>query len=263
MKEIVELIQAIAPLIQAMASLLWPILTFILIWRFRKEITDLIRRLKRGKLLGQELELADSLDKLGKSALAAASEVPASPVIGEQKSQEQKALELSSIQRNEINEVQALLEKAEVSPKLALLSLANDIERELREILFSQGEVNKPFTFTMASAIKLLENRDMLATHVLIALRNFQEVRNQIVHGRGEIVSDDVLRAIDSGSVVLKTLQSISRGIHIVYHPSVEIYSDRECIHPRPDARGVILETTNTANNTKAFNYISHYSYSF
>jgi hypothetical protein len=66
-----------AELIQSITTLLWPVLTFVLVWRFRTEIGELLKRVKRGKFLGQELELGESLDKLNESALAAAAEVEA------------------------------------------------------------------------------------------------------------------------------------------------------------------------------------------
>ncbi len=78
MKEFAELLQGIA-------ALLWPILTFVLLLIFRREIVDVARRLKRGKFLGQELELDKSLDQLEEKAKAAAEQVPELPVVNEQK----------------------------------------------------------------------------------------------------------------------------------------------------------------------------------
>lgn len=46
-----------AVLLQAIASLLWPLLTFGAVLVFRAQIKDFIGRLRRGKLLGQEVEL--------------------------------------------------------------------------------------------------------------------------------------------------------------------------------------------------------------
>jgi len=60
-------------LLHAIASLLWPMLAIGSVWYFRKELTDGLSRLKRGKFFGQEIELEEKLDKLSKSSLAAAS----------------------------------------------------------------------------------------------------------------------------------------------------------------------------------------------
>jgi hypothetical protein len=46
-----------ADLLRAIATLLWPILGFVVLWVFKEEIREILRRLKSGKILGQELEL--------------------------------------------------------------------------------------------------------------------------------------------------------------------------------------------------------------
>jgi Na+-transporting methylmalonyl-CoA/oxaloacetate decarboxylase beta subunit len=48
----------IADLISATASLLWPVIAFTVISWFRPELRALIARIRRGKFLGQEIELA-------------------------------------------------------------------------------------------------------------------------------------------------------------------------------------------------------------
>jgi hypothetical protein len=50
----------IAVLIQALSSLLWPILAFLIVLVFRLEIRDVmvrLARMKRGKFFGQEIEI--------------------------------------------------------------------------------------------------------------------------------------------------------------------------------------------------------------
>ncbi len=62
-----------AELLRAIASLLWPILAFIALLLFRSHIRELLGRLKKGKLLGQEIELHDSLLMLEAKAKETAS----------------------------------------------------------------------------------------------------------------------------------------------------------------------------------------------
>ena len=59
-----------ATLLQAIAALLWPIFAFTALFVFRSQIADIARRLKKGKLLGQEIELNESLNRLDESALS-------------------------------------------------------------------------------------------------------------------------------------------------------------------------------------------------
>src|SRR5712692_9114914 len=65
-----------APLIQAIASLIWPLAVTGIILYYRKEIKGLLGRIKRGKFLGQEIELEGPLNRLQESADAAAAEMP-------------------------------------------------------------------------------------------------------------------------------------------------------------------------------------------
>ena len=241
----------LAGLLQAIAALLWPILTFVLVWRFRIEIADLLKRVKRGKFLGQELELGESLDKLNESALVAAAEVEKLPVAVETTPDDEKKL-LSVASQADEDEIKTILELAQTSPKLALISLAIEIEKELREIIYCQGPAGEFRNFTFSLALKILENRGILPSQTIAALREFQNVRNQIVHGRAVASSDDILRAIDSGVIILKTLKAIPRETNIVYHPGVAIYSDKGCTQRRENVRGIILETISPGGALKS-----------
>jgi hypothetical protein len=92
------------------------------------------------------------------------------------------------------DQIKFVLALAQTSPKLALISLAIEIEKELREIIFSQGPAGESYRFSFPLALKLLETRGILPSHTIMALRDFQNVRNQIVHGRGAVSSDDIAR---------------------------------------------------------------------
>lgn len=49
-----------AELVAAIASLLWPIFAFVVLLVYKKQLRNLLDRLRRGKFLGQELELGAS-----------------------------------------------------------------------------------------------------------------------------------------------------------------------------------------------------------
>ena len=54
----------VAALIQALSSLLWPMLAFLVVLIFRSEIGDVLgqfKRMKKGKFFGQEIELSEVL----------------------------------------------------------------------------------------------------------------------------------------------------------------------------------------------------------
>src|SRR5690606_25093816 len=66
----------IAELIKAAASLLWPILGFYVVIRHEKQLRDVFSRLRKGKLLGQEIELDSSLKELQSKVAQAQDEQP-------------------------------------------------------------------------------------------------------------------------------------------------------------------------------------------
>jgi hypothetical protein len=227
-----------AEFIQAIASLLWPIVTTGVIVYYRKEVKDLLTRIKRGKFLGQEFELEAPLKRLDLRALAAADAVPHHPITlpGDKKS---LATELTSTGLSDPAE--EVLQTAEVIPYSGLTMLSDLIDKELREIIYSQGEVDLPLIFTQTTAQMVLKKRNLLAPHLLRALRAFYTVRNSIVHARGQVSDTEVLSAVDSGVKILKALQNIPRGINVIHRSGVKLYSDPECKKERQGVSGIIL----------------------
>lgn len=119
-----------ADLIRAVAALLWPLFAFYALYRFGPDIKSLAARLKKGKLLGQEIELGESLDRLDRTASAVASEVAAVPQLNSGPPADEP---------DEGEVVQRVLAAATQSPKAALLLLASEIEKQLRQLLASLG----------------------------------------------------------------------------------------------------------------------------
>ncbi len=231
----------VAELLRAVAALLWPGFAFYALYKFGPELKSLAARLKKGKLLGQEIELGESLDRLDRTASAVASEVAAVPP--------------SSATRpgddlDHAAAVHRVLTTAAQSPKAALLLLASEIEKQLRQLLASMGLLKGRKNLPVQQAFSELDEWGGLPKHVVASVKLFWEVRNRLVHGH-VASEDDILRAIDSGITILRALQAIPHEVNIVYHPGVPIYSDRECRHVIEDAKGVILETQSPGGVTK------------
>lgn len=237
--------QEYAPLIQAIAALLWPLFAFTALFVFRAQISDLAKRLKKGKLFGQEIELEESLDKLTKSAESARSEVaelpsPAAP----ERSADENAVEQDIVRR--------ILSEAALSPKAALISLASELERLAREVLATTGHLNGRRVVPVQQAIIELHRAFGLSSHVPSSLQHFWDIRNRVIHG-GEGTDEDILRAIDSGVSILKALQAIPREINIVYLPSVPLFADEALKVPIDQVHGVMLETHSPGGASRAF----------
>ena len=122
-----------ATLLEAIATILWPIFAFVSLFVFRNQIISFIGRIKKGKLLGHEIELSESLSQLDKSALAVAKQVASFPA-------QDTGQPISDAQETDL--VRDVLHEAARSPKAALILLASNIEREARQLLASVGRLH-------------------------------------------------------------------------------------------------------------------------
>jgi hypothetical protein len=234
-----------AQLLQAIAALLWPIFAFFALWTFRPQIRELLSRLKKGKLLGQEIELGESLAKLEMSAVAAQSEVAKLPAAGEQPSE----ISREDDRRQEASAIERVLTMSAQSPKAALLLLASELEREVRQLLASLGLLRGRRSVPIQQAIAELDAYG-LPKHVPSSLRLFWDVRSRLVHGH-QASEADTLSAIDSGIAILRALNAVPHELNVVYHPGVAVFTDAACTQPLQGVKGVILETTSPGGASK------------
>ena len=235
----------IAELISAIASLLWPILTFTALYMFRQQLRDILSRLKRGKLLGQEIELDKSLHELNESAQAAALDTPEIS---------QAAVEpcSTSPDRSTTSEIERkILDEASRSPKVALILLSSELEREVRQLLASTGRLEDS-RIPLISAIQTFEKSGSIPRHVVESVKSFYQIRNRLVHGHSA-TDDDIVRAIDSGLTILRTIQAIPHETNTVYHPGVDVYEDPAGEKLRKDVKAVVLETLSPGGARRNF----------
>jgi uncharacterized protein YutE (UPF0331/DUF86 family) len=228
-----------APLIQAIASLMWPLAITGIVFYYRREIKELLGRIKRGKFLGQEIELEGPLNRLQQSAEAAVAEVAthSTAAIGTPVLKSRGRILLGSA-----DPVEEVVETARHFPYVALLVLSDLIDKELREIIYSQGEVDRPLPYTISTVVRVLREREVLPPHLLRALRDFQVVRNAIVQVPQSVDPDAVLTAVDSGIKIFEALRQTSRGVYVVHKPNIRLFSDEKCEKEREGVTGVILE---------------------
>lgn len=233
----------IAALLQAIAAILWPVFAFVALFVFKPQITEIARRLKRGKLLGQEIELNESLNHLRESAVLVERGVAALPLPAVMPSTTD-ILTADTVQRR-------ITSEAARSPHGALLMLAGELEILTRQILASTGRMQNREHVPFSSAIAELHHEFELPDQVHVALEVFRSVRNRLLHeGRG--TDEDILRAIDSGLTILKALQAIPREVNVVFDPGVPVYRDSALQSPMDAVRGVMLETLAPDGVTKS-----------
>jgi hypothetical protein len=236
----------ISELLKALASLLWPIFAFVALFLFKNQIADVMGRMKKGKLLGQEIELSESLVKLQKTASAISEEVASLPV-----SETEVTPETIKEQEESESSIRAILHEMARSPKAALILLATEIEREARQVLGSVGLLKGRRHVPITQALGELDKQyGGLPGHVSSGLKHFWEIRNRLIHG-GEADEQSILSAIDSGVTILKALQALPREVNVVYHPGVTVFSDPECKNEISNTKGVILETSSPSGARK------------
>src|SRR5262245_28480542 len=73
-------LRALASVLSALAALMWPVLLLIVLVYFHGDLRGLVRRLRRGKVLGQELELADEIDQVQQTVAASTEQAAAGSI---------------------------------------------------------------------------------------------------------------------------------------------------------------------------------------
>lgn len=237
------MIEQVASLIRAVASVLWPIFGLVALLLFRKELSNIVSRFRRGKLFGQEIELEASLEKLNQAAISVEREAAAIQSQTDTFSQD----DLEESRRL----VKTILQQAASSPSAALLHLSNEIERQARRLMADLGLLKNRQHVPLIQAIKELDTYfGSLPKTVAAALKIFWSTRNEIVHG-GTASAEDTLRAIDSGLSILKVLSALHHPGRIVVEPAIAIYRDENCADRIEDAHAVILEVLTHAETKR------------
>ena len=236
--------QNLAPILQAIASILWVGFAFTALLFFKPEISQILSRFKKGKFLGQEVELTEDLEKLANSVNTVAEEIQEIP------------LETKTIQ--EVNKINAIddaineiLKQTAISPKTALMLLQAEIEKQARQAVAMRGLLNGRRTVPMKQALKELVRYGFPA-NMVGSLELFSDVRNKIIHGHSA-TNDNIIQAIDSGITILKAINALPSEKNIVYHSGVPIFSDEFCKSEMKDVKGVVLETISAGGTMKSF----------
>lgn len=204
----------------------------IVILVFKKEISDLLKRIIKGKIFGQELEFEKKLNKLKENISEGKKEIHA---------QEEERLKAGIPKEEEVK----ILEKAEDEQRKALNTVSNLVEKELKNLIATHGLLqyfDRGFNFI--KAVALLQNRESITKSTASSLRQFYNLKNNILIADIETSEDELIRLIDLGSMLLNLIQAIPRETYEVFKPNVEVYKDKECKAKYDDVTGVILKVT-------------------
>jgi hypothetical protein len=203
-------IENISPIIQSIASLAWVGFAFTALFLFKSEISEALQRFRKGKILGQEIELGEQLEKLEASGVVAAKEVDSLP------REERRMLNIDQEEKLD-SIIKSILQQAAREPKVALMTLWAEMERQARQALAARGLLNARPAVAVSQALSELQQYGF-PPNLLGSLRLFDEVRNKIIHG-GPASDEDALRALDSGITILRALNALPNEVNVAPGP--------------------------------------------
>jgi hypothetical protein len=252
----------IEDVLNGLAALMWPVVVFLAIFIFRPEIRGFLRRIRIAKLFGGKVVLDKDLDKL-QSGATAFEATPIPTVVPVEPEPVAVAAEASvavgftatavgtaypptvTISGDQLeSEIEIVLSVAAMSPKAGLIQLSSDLERTARRIVATTGHIGEMRGGAgLRELAVILERATTLPSGSLDVFGIFAQVRNEIVHGSNAVTEDEIMRAIDSGIILLRSLQAVPLEINVVEHPGVAIYADSQG-REELQGKGVILITT-------------------
>jgi len=139
--------------------------------------------------------------------------------------------------------VAQVLAEAARSPKIGLILLSSELERETNLILARKGWHGDRRMWPLALGIRQIVEHGALPSDALSAAASFTNVRNTIIHGAATPSDDEVIRAIDAGLSIYAALRAVPDERHYVVAAHVPLFSDEQCETPITDADGVIILT--------------------
>jgi hypothetical protein len=247
--------------LQALASLAWPAVTGLALYWLMPDIRALLPRLRKGELLGLKFELGAELNVLktrsveveaqyeAKSTspplltarLAAVEEDDHIAATGEV----QSAGDLKLTAAEPIDEtITRLLQDATQQPRAALMLLSAKLEQITRELVdvADAGSRNSWRPRSLRESVRYLVRAELLIPEAGDTLRLFWSIRNKVSN------DDEVLRALDSGTRLLRVLLIAKQSILLVNITNVPLFSDPEC-KTAARGRGVELELSDRSRS--------------
>jgi hypothetical protein len=132
------------------------------------------------------------------------------------------------------------------SPRATLALLAADIERHLREFAFATGFQNRVRRdATIAETVEAISETWPLPQSFKHSAAEFSDLQGRITHGYNAS-DEEVLRGVESGKLILKTLEALPREKKVVAYTGVELFADPQGRRQLTGVWGLILENTSS-----------------
>ncbi|MBI2521542.1 MAG: hypothetical protein HYV97_14085 [Bdellovibrio sp.] len=234
--------------IDSFSHFAWPIVVLILFAALRGKLAKLIDRIR-------SVSAGKDGVQIGLVELAAAVSVlpPEEPIVRSEDSPpkesklEKRAEFLRTLKKESVRDVNTaianVIEAAKGSPKLGLITLAIELEQELKILIASMGLLSQVGGLSLKVMLEKLAERGALAPSITTSIKYLVDARNTAVHG-GEIEPAQINSIIDMGITILRAVYSIPCEKHEVFETNIDLFSDKDLKSPVSLGKGLILKST-------------------
>ncbi|NKJ33351.1 hypothetical protein [Rhizobium sp. SG570] len=216
-------------LLNALAGLAWPAIVFYAFYTLRDDLKKLIGRLRKGKILGQEIELDEQLLQIETTIESMKIVAPAPPN------------EPAPSQAQGQSERERILAEANVSSLAAFLRVSSILESTVNQFLARSGWHRGKRHLSLKEGFAHLPS-EWLGTGIRISVEQFTLLRNRIVHENQTVTDEEIRRAIDIGLELLELVKSYPIEENRV-RDLVDIYADADAKKAVQDLKGIRLDT--------------------
>lgn len=235
-------------LIEALAKLAWPSVVFIALLWFRKDLSALLTRTRKAKVLGNEFEFEAEKEKLSegvREVLQAADVQQKKEQVDPSRESEDKFFESPHIgtfapSYDKLDyDWKYLEEKIGAEPAIAVFIISSQIEKLLRLIEIRSGNtVSNKGISTLASNVA----RKMgYPASFQETLRTFVRIRNAIAHGYNQSNENEIMEVARSGFELLKFVYERQPQPIFVQVAGLYVFEDEECQKPLEMYEGLEL----------------------
>ena len=175
-------------------SLAWPLVVIVLVIIFRKNVADLIGRIKSYKGLGQELTFGDRLAEAENSV--------------------EEAVKTASIGQADLEaadeiEPDPLIQGAEANPSFVVIRSWEQVVSAMEDLAGAGLPRDKVRPRSASSALlRGLQNSRLISAEFANAIRELRDLRNQVAHGQHNPTSGEAIAYAESAqsiSVFMRT----------------------------------------------------------
>jgi len=191
-------IRAIFPNLRFDSISLWLFLITVVVWLL-PDLPEFLSRIKRFKKGDLEIEFESQVSELARKT---------------EKVEDEVEKETETIASNEIQyeglspETKSILSKSADHPRTALITLAVEIESELRNIADQNNISGYQRIFSPSRLVQELVTKKILTSNVQALFKDFWTIRNQAVHGLNfEVSQDKLYELVELGIRLLKILK--------------------------------------------------------